>query len=228
MQDHARALIVGEVTFGLSLIQIYIPLAEGAALLLTHSKALTPSGRTIQRDYSGGSYHFGDSEVARTESAGNVSGRGGLVPDEIVKARQMSGLQQRMIDPIFGFARLLVNGKTDGFQSYKIGRPIDFEHEIKPDEFPVSDSLFNAFKEFVVKETSYELSEDQLDANREFIARQLRYDISTAAYGLVIAARVLRADDPQALKAIEVIPKEAAMAATPRGKLLTSERSWWH
>ena len=52
LQDHDRAWIMGETTFGKGLVQAQFPLSEGAALLLTIAHYYTPSGRLIQRDYS--------------------------------------------------------------------------------------------------------------------------------------------------------------------------------
>src|SRR5262249_40431118 len=52
LQDHDRALVMGETTFGKGLVQAQFPLPEGGALLLTIAHYYTPSGRLIQRDYS--------------------------------------------------------------------------------------------------------------------------------------------------------------------------------
>ncbi|MBA2341137.1 MAG: PDZ domain-containing protein, partial [Pyrinomonadaceae bacterium] len=49
LQDHDRALIVGENSFGKGLVQSIIPLEYGAGLTLTSAKYYTPSGRLIQR-----------------------------------------------------------------------------------------------------------------------------------------------------------------------------------
>ncbi len=47
LQDHARARIVGERTYGKGSVQTVLPLGEGRALKLTTSRYLTPSGRSI-------------------------------------------------------------------------------------------------------------------------------------------------------------------------------------
>ena len=57
LQDHDRALIVGENTFGKGLVQLPIQLEHDSALLLTVAKYFTPSGRLIQRDYSNGGFY---------------------------------------------------------------------------------------------------------------------------------------------------------------------------
>jgi carboxyl-terminal processing protease len=47
LQDHQRARIVGERTYGKGSVQTVMPLGEGSALKLTTSLYLTPSGRSI-------------------------------------------------------------------------------------------------------------------------------------------------------------------------------------
>lgn len=211
LQDHKRALIVGETTLGHGLIQLPFNLEYGSALLLTISKAVTPLGHLIQGDYSNLSFYY-KSTGQRIEHSFSAS-RGGIEPDEVVRPVKISKEQRQMIDPVFGFARQLVNGRITGFNSYQVRSPVDLSHDLKPDEFAVTDSLFNAFKEFVSKEPGYKLTEKQLDINREFIVRQLRYNIVTAFYGVLTAERILKADDPQILRAIEALPRAAKLVA---------------
>jgi carboxyl-terminal processing protease len=48
LQDHKRAIIMGEQTFGKGSVQTVIPLNDGSALRLTTSLYYTPSGKSIQ------------------------------------------------------------------------------------------------------------------------------------------------------------------------------------
>jgi carboxyl-terminal processing protease len=57
LQDHGRALVVGETTFGKGLVQRVFNLPYGAGLTLTTAKYYTPYGRLIQRSYAGGSLY---------------------------------------------------------------------------------------------------------------------------------------------------------------------------
>ncbi len=50
LQDHDRALILGQKTFGKGLVQGVYTLPDGFALKLTTGKWYTPSGRSIHRD----------------------------------------------------------------------------------------------------------------------------------------------------------------------------------
>jgi len=50
LQDHGRALIVGERTFGKGSVQSVLPLRNGAGVKLTTARYYTPSGRSIQAE----------------------------------------------------------------------------------------------------------------------------------------------------------------------------------
>ena len=54
VQDWDRALIIGRKSFGKGLVQKPFQLTDGSAIRLTISRYYTPSGRSIQRDYSEG------------------------------------------------------------------------------------------------------------------------------------------------------------------------------
>ena len=235
MQDHDRALIVGETSFGKGLVQSIIPLDSGGALTLTSAKYYTPAGRLIQRDYSGGGFydyytHGGskrlDPKVGDTKPAGpekkTDTGRpvyegGGITPDEPVKAKTITSAQRRLLNPIFAFARELVNGRVAGIVDYKVPGSIDFDHELRSDEFSVSGPVFEAFKQFIARDPQFMSLGAAVDRNRSFIELQLRFNVVTAAYGRVMGERVfISTDDPQVGKAIDLLPRarDLAMAAT--------------
>jgi carboxyl-terminal processing protease len=236
MQDHDRALIVGQTSFGKGLVQGIFQMEYGTGLTLTTAKYYTPSGRLIQRDYSnGGFYDYytrggtialdkKDEQVkpvgpeSKTDTGRSVYGGGGISPDEAIKPRTINASQARLGNPIFAFTRELVNGRIPGFDSYKVQRGIDFEKRLEATEYRVTDELFKAFKEFVAKNPDWKVMAQQLDRNRSFVDLELRYNIVTAAYGRVSADQVRQMDDPQVEKAIAVMPKarELAMAAMNR------------
>lgn len=53
LQDHDRAIIIGRRSFGKGLVQEQFNLPDGSALRLTVARYFTPSGRFIQKPYSG-------------------------------------------------------------------------------------------------------------------------------------------------------------------------------
>jgi carboxyl-terminal processing protease len=238
-QDHDRALIVGETSFGKGLVQSITELEYGTALTLTTSKYYTPSGRLIQRDYSNQGFYdyiYGrvngtqtEAEPAErpkgpethTDTGRPLYGGGGIAPDEGVKGRTLSPQQVRLIDPIFAFARDAVNGRVPGVPaSFKVGGMPEFERNVEAGAFAIDDKVFKAFKEYVAANAEdLKLTEAQLDRSRDYIVRQLRYDLTTAAYGSVKATQVLMTDDPQVLKAIDSLPRARDLAtAAMRGR----------
>jgi carboxyl-terminal processing protease len=57
IQDHGRGLIVGETSFGKGLVQRVFQLPFNTGLTLTTARYYTPYGRSLQRDYSSGSFY---------------------------------------------------------------------------------------------------------------------------------------------------------------------------
>jgi carboxyl-terminal processing protease len=235
MQDHDRAIIVGTTSFGKGLVQSIIPLEYGAGLTLTSAKYYTPSGRLIQRDYSSGGFydyytHGGSNQleqrkepvkpsgqVRKTDTGRAVYGGGGIAPDEIVKARTITTTQRRLQNPLFAFTRELVNGRIRGLELYRVQGRLDLEHELQSSDFPVTDELFRAFKEFVAKDPNFTPLAQVLDHNRSFVETQLRFNIVTAAYGRVTADRVfIMTDDPQLAKALDALPRARNLTMSAR------------
>ncbi len=225
MQDHDRALLVGENSFGKGLVQSINNLEYGAGLTLTTAKYYTPSGRLIQRDYSNGSNYDYLRGAARegeqrkpsgpeshTDLGRPVYGGDGITPDVAVKPRTINNAQARLLSPIFAFTRELVNGRLTGFDAYKVSRTVDFNHRLQPADFPMTDAIYQAFKSFALKDAPAKLTAAQLERSRAFIELQIRYYIITAAYGRVTADQVLIQDDPQVAKAIESLPQARQLA----------------
>jgi carboxyl-terminal processing protease len=234
MQDHDRAVIVGQTSFGKGLVQSIIPLEYGAGLTLTSAKYYTPSGRLIQRDYSDGGFYdyythgagLGRDRQAepakptgqetKTDTGRAVYGGGGISPDENVGPRTVNLTQRRLLSPTFFFARELVNGRIRGFEASKIAR-IDFTHELQSNDLIITDALFKAYRDFISKDPKYKTSAALIDRQRAFLQQELRFDLATAAYGRVMGDRVfITSDDPQVAKAVDVVPKARNLTSSAR------------
>ncbi len=126
LQDHDRALIVGETTFGKGLVQTVYNLSENTGLALTTYHYYTPSGRLIQRNYSGVSlydyYSHGGTapsdtasrEVKLTDAGRTVYGGGGITPDEKIESPKNNHFQETLIykDAFFHFAPVYLANRT--------------------------------------------------------------------------------------------------------------------
>lgn len=231
LQDHDRALIVGETTFGKGLVQNPFVLDYGSMLLLTIAKYETPAGRLIQRDYSDGNlYNYytnggissDDSPApvtpkgaeSKTDAGRTVYSGGGINPDVAIKPDTITSerfrYQAKLNNPIFAFAMDLAYGKVKGFETYKVDRPITFEHDITATEYAVTDSLYQTFKAFAVGK--YKYTPAQVDKEREFVERILRSELVSAAYGSQTSLQVSNEYDNQLMKAIELIPQARQLA----------------
>src|SRR5438552_9803242 len=206
MQDHDRALIVGQTSFGKGLVQSIINLEGGAGLVLTSAKYYTPSGRLIQRDYSDGSYYNyiyrggtlrdgngakPNGPASRTDTGRAVYGGGGITPDETISPDTISAAQARLRNPIFFFARDLEISKIYGLDRYKVDRPIEFDHDIETSDFPASNEVFQAFRDYVAKDPNWKSLLPLVDHNRAFVDSQVRFSLAMAAYGVVKAQQVI-------------------------------------
>jgi carboxyl-terminal processing protease len=229
LQDHDRALIVGETTFGKGLVQYPFQLDYDSALLLTIAKYFTPSGRLIQRDYSNGgfyNYYFPGGLAAdknpqanpqngpesHTDTGRAVYGGGGISPDEVVKPGTISANERHLRDTIFAFSLELTTGRVPGFEAYKVQRPIEFQHDLQADDFPVTDALFKELKRFAVSKPIFKVTPEQLERSRTFAERQLRYNVLSAAYGYRTATQVFNEGDPQIARGVDAMPRARDLA----------------
>jgi len=230
LQDHDRALIVGENTFGKGLVQNPFMLKYGSMLLLTIAKYETPSGRLIQRDYSDGNlydyYTNGErleekdkpkkkkGDEKRTDSGRIVYSGGGIAPDVTVKTPTVSNargrFQRKLLDPLLSFVFDVSYGKTRGFETYKIDRPISFDYNLKPNDFVITPEIFRAFKNYA--SSKYGIKGSRIEKERVFVQRMLRTELVTAAYGSRTSFQVYNEYDPQLKSAAESLPEARQLA----------------
>jgi hypothetical protein len=80
----------------------------------------------------------------------------------------------------------------------------------------VNDRVIEAFRNYVRKDPSRHLQDAQIDSELEFVKLRLRAEIVTAAFGADEGQRVLLESDPQALRAIGVLPDAKRLAESVR------------
>jgi carboxyl-terminal processing protease len=226
LQDHDRALIVGENTFGKGLVQGVFRLWGGTGLVLTTAKYYTPTGRSIQRSYANVSFYdyylnrtedqstaangqHGD--ALRTDLGRTVYGGGGITPDVEIKAPQVSS---RLYYGIFDFVRQLVAGQLQGLRAYRIGE-CQYKTKITGEDinhYPVTDELLAAYRQYIANKPQFNVSEERINANVNYIRSQMRREIITAAYGPEAGDQVYLADDLQFRKAIDSLDRARVLA----------------
>ncbi len=212
LQDHDRALIFGERTFGKGLVQTVYPLREGTGLALTTAHYYTPSGRLIQRDYSHSSfldYYFARKEtdprnsndVKMTDAGRTVYGGGGITPDEKYSPPKLDRFQN-LLDRRSAF----FNFTSRYFGTHEIKLAKDWE----PDH-----NLLNEFHRYLL-EAKYEFTEAQFAQQHDWIQRQLRREFFLSAFSVDDAMRLVIETDPAVAKAIDSLPKAKALLETAK------------
>ena len=110
LQDHDRALVVGQTSFGKGLVQTVFPLDGGYALKITTAKWYTPSGRSIQRERKFVNGRFVEEKpdsleteakkkarpAYRSDAGRLVYGGGGVAPDVLVRDDTLTTAEQTL------------------------------------------------------------------------------------------------------------------------------------
>jgi hypothetical protein len=81
--------------------------------------------------------------------------------------------------------------------------------------------LFQAFRDYVAKDSNWKPLLSQVDKNHSFIDAQLRYNLGMAAYGITTAQQVLIRQDNQVAKAVDVLPRARELAMTAQRARVT-------
>jgi carboxyl-terminal processing protease len=207
LQDHDRALIVGETTFGKGLVQTVYNLSENTGLALTTYHYYTPSGRLIQRNYTGVSLydyyynHAGASaadstnrEVKMTDSGRTVYGGGGITPDEKIEAPKSNDFQDELIykAAFFHFAA-----------HYLSNRSVD-------KNFQVDDAVLADFKQFLTAQ-NINWTDNDINGVSDWLKVSIRQYIITSQFGQLQGLRAMADWDPMIQKALSFLPEAQAL-----------------
>jgi carboxyl-terminal processing protease len=210
LQDHDRAWILGETTFGKGLVQTVFPMAENTALALTTAHFYTPSGRLIQRDYSHESFydyynHSGAAErnpqdVKMTDSGRTVYGGGGITPDEVYKVPAIDSLETQLLrNGLFAFTR-----------AYFATHSVSPQTKWMPDATTISE-----LHDYLLK-NHYTFTEAEFKSDTDWIRRYLTKEMYVWAYGKDASDQIFAQTDPEVAKAVEAMPKAEALTEAAR------------
>ncbi len=231
LQDHDRAIVVGETTFGKALVQSVYRISEGAALALTTARYYTPSGRLIQRPWDGtfdeylmyaarpqaGARERQASDLKYTDGGRKVYGGGGIEPDH------------RLEGPVEGFnpgrfARLLYARQTFASFAQKYSAVGDTRISVASHDrtfvardFPVDAAMIAAFRNHL-KAEGMTVDEAGFERDLPFITSMIRYEIDLNLWTVEDARRHLIATDPQAQLALGCFAEAERMVLAARDR----------
>jgi len=207
LQDHDRALIVGETTFGKGLVQTVYNLSENTGLALTTYHYYTPSGRLIQRNYSGVSlydYYYNHAgaqpadtsnrEVKLTDAGRTVYGGGGITPDEKIESPKSNHFQDDLIykDVFFHFAPIYV-------ASHNVDK-----------NFQVDNAVMDDFKKYLTSQ-NIEFTDADINGVSDWLKARIKDKIVTIQFGQLTGLRTLADWDPMIQKALTYMPEAQAL-----------------
>jgi carboxyl-terminal processing protease len=208
LQDHDRALIVGETTFGKGLVQTVFPISENSGLALTTFHYYTPSGRLIQRNYNNVSlydYYYvrndalpaneTNKEVKLTDSGRTVYGGGGITPDEKIPEIKVNHFEDQMLihgDQFFHFA-------THYMATHTVSK-----------DLVVDDALQQQFKDYL-KAQKIDFTDKDFAENLDWVKAKLKSELFISQFGQTAGNKVMTEWDPQIAKALTYMPEALAL-----------------
>ena len=204
LQDHDRAVIVGEPSYGKGLVQSVMGLSDGAGLAITTAFYYTPSGRSIQRPLKNSalSETFNDLPAAqrpayKTDNGRTVLGGGGIQPDIVVYPPALSRLET-----VLDASGALTSFATQYISSHpKISDPI----EITPD---ILDDL-----KVYLSGRQIQPSVGEWGQERTWISNRLKQAIVTQARGVAAGDEIEAKGDPQVQAALKAMQDNFLVAA---------------
>jgi len=210
LQDHDRALVVGETTFGKALVQSVYRIAENAGVAVTTGRYYTPSGRMIQRPWDGTfdeylTYTLRDQKQDRqrsntdlkyTDAGRKVYGGGGIEPDKFL-AGPVEGFNPTRFGRLL-YARQAFASFADQFTAEGDTRMQAANKGKKSIArgFVVTDAMLTDFRA-MLETQKVRIDDAAFKQDDPFIRAMIHFDIDVALFGMDEARSNLIAKDPQ-------------------------------
>ena len=215
LQDHDRALVVGNGSFGKGLVQTLYPLDGGWAIKLTTGKWYTPSGRSIQGEhtqltdgrfveYAPDSLESDSARKARpmfrSDAGRIVYGGGGITPDVVVRQDTLTAGEQELLRSI--------GSKWPSARSALYGYALELKGTVRPD-FAMSQAWVDElYRRMAAVEAAPERG--LYDRNVSVLTRLLEQQLSGLAFGDSAAFRRIVPQDRQLQTALEYLKKTSS------------------
>jgi len=187
LQDHDRAAVLGEATFGKGLVQNVFPLSGNTAVAITTAFYYTPSGRSIQKPLASGQLEIHKQQAQfRTDSGRTVTGGGGIQPDVVVAPEQQT--QLRIV--------LDASGAITSFATDFLGK-----NKIT-NAFEVTPAILEEFQVFAA-EHGIQPPVGEWARERDWVQNRLKEEIFNQGFGVAKGDEVGAQRDPVVRAALE-------------------------
>lgn len=213
LQDHDRALIVGTTSFGKGLVQSLYRLDGGYALKMTTAKWFTPSGRSIQRPRKFVNGRFIEDEAPdsmetdsarkarpafRSDAGRVIYGGGGITPDITVRPDTLTTAEQKA-------ARQVAAKIQEAFSTLS-----QYAEELRPQVKSPNFTVLPAWRhEYFKRLVAAKVPVDSATffAGSGYADRLISNRLARAVYGDSTVAKRQFVEDPQVIKAIDLLKK---------------------
>ena len=216
LQDNDKGTIIGRRSFGKGLVQIEMDLGDGSAVRLTTARYFTPTGRSIQKPYSGNgnknyykdyqqrilsgellskdSIKVVDSLQYKTPKGKLVYGGGGIIPDVFVAIDTTSMMTNFYFNTINNFAFDYVDDNRKELNDWTIDTFVtDFDSNNE-----VYENYLASIKDKVTPSFRTEKT----------IKPYLKASIANVLFGDVGFYRIMHKDDQMLQKVLELESKK--------------------
>jgi carboxyl-terminal processing protease len=199
LQEHDRAVIAGEPTYGKGVVQSVTALSENTGLALTTAQYFTPSGRSLQRPLPGTALAAPGPELDPASNSSHFStddGRpllpgGGITPDVEIPPRKL--------DPWLTF--LNPTGIFTNFASEYLALHGRANRSLEPDAAMLED-----FKDFL-RQAGVRTPEEYWDKDQDYLKLRIKVELLNLVSGLASGEEVETKGDPQVQKAVSLFPQ---------------------
>jgi carboxyl-terminal processing protease len=205
LEEHDRAVIAGQPTFGKGLVQSVFPLPEQTGMALVTAQYFTPSGRSIQRPLPGTALEAGNLELGapskfHTDDGRPLTGGGGITPD--------AAIPDVVLDPWMGF--LSQGGYFTSFASEYLTLHARIARSFEPNARVLED-----FRDFLHR-NNVRTPEEYWSADQGLLKLRIRAAFLNLVYGLKAGTEAETRGDPQVQKAMALFPRVSAILRGPK------------
>jgi len=216
LQDNDKGTIIGRRSFGKGLVQIEMDLGDGSAVRLTTARYYTPTGRSIQKPYSGDgnknyykdfqqritngellskdSIKVIDSLKYKTPKGKIVYGGGGIIPDVFVAIDTTSYMSNFYFNSINNFAFKYVDNNRKNLEKWTLASFVS--------GFDINEKVFDTYLSDIKDTVKPSFK------TKQSIKKYLKSSIANALFGDEGFYRIIHKDDKMIQKVLELESKE--------------------
>ena len=202
LQDHDRALVVGDTTYGKGIVQTLFPLGPEVALRITTARWYTPSGRSIQGasldSVMGAAHAAADSSAFRSDGGRALAGGGGIVPDVLLDPDTLTTPEQ-------GFT-LALNGQLTAFRDVLTAYALEIRRggTVASEAFQVDQAMRDQVRHRLATR-GVQMADSTFLQGTKILDQQLGYEVARYVFGAAAERRRRVSDDPQIGRAAELL-----------------------